>query len=157
TANSNLFFSGVVNLSSTFLTVTGAGNVTFTGSVLTGGALNMNGTGSVVLDPNANNTAIINANSGTTILIGNPVVSAAATLNINGGTVKSGTNSGFQVSALVTMNGGTLDVNGNNGSIGRITGFAGTVTNNGVATATLTILENGSTTFGGTIADGIGQ
>ena len=54
----------------------------------------------------------------------------------------------------MAANGGTLDLGGNSVTVGSFSGASGVVTNNGGSLATLTVTQNGDTTFGGTIADG---
>ena len=48
-------------------------------------------------------------------------------------------------------------MNGQNGSVGTLGGFFGTVTNSGTGTSTLTVTNSAASTFGGIIADGTGK
>ncbi|MEO6752572.1 MAG: autotransporter-associated beta strand repeat-containing protein [Chthoniobacteraceae bacterium] len=81
------------------------------------------------------------------------------TTTVNGGSLLAGSTSAFGVNSAVTVNGGaTLDLGGNSNTIGSLTGFPGaTVQNSTVLAATLTTGGlNTSTTFSGTIQNGMG-
>ncbi|HEY1377957.1 MAG TPA: autotransporter-associated beta strand repeat-containing protein, partial [Gemmataceae bacterium] len=76
---------------------------------------------------------------------------------VSAGSLIAGSPSAFGVNSAVTLSPGTtLSVNGNNIAIGSLAG-AGTVNNNGNASATLTVgSDNTSTTFAGLVTDGTG-
>jgi autotransporter-associated beta strand protein len=96
------------------------------------GSLTMAGTG--ILTLNANDTY-----SGATI--------------VNAGTVQAGSTIGLSPNSAFTVN-SILDLNGFNNTIGSLSG-AGTVLNNGAATATLTSgNDNSNSTFSGVLKDG---
>ena len=75
---------------------------------------------------------------------------------VNGGTLQLGNASALGTGGL-TANNGTVDLAGNNISVPSFSGAAGTITNNGGSGAQLTVSQSGTTTFGGTLADGAGQ
>lgn len=149
------------------LTVTGSTNQEY-GGAFSSGTFRMNGTSTQTLSGTADNsggTAVVS--SGTLVLAKTSTASVhavgaanAAGLTINGGTAKLGGTGGDQIYTLtrVQMNGGTFDFAANSEAFQSIQGAAGSVTNTGGATSTMTVGE-GSTisdafTFGGVIQDG---
>ncbi len=126
----NLIDNGVLEFNRTDAALTLAGNISGTGSAIQAG------TGTVTLSGT-------NSNTGTTTV-------AAGTLQA-GSTTALSANSDFTVAT-----GATLNLNGNSNAIGSLAG-GGTVTNNGVATATLSAGgDNATTTFSGTLQNGTG-
>jgi len=84
-------------------------------------------------------------------LTGNNTYSGAT--NVSAGTLQAGSPTALSADSAYTVT-SVLDLNGFSNTIGSLTG-TGTVTNNGVATATLTVgNENTSTTFSGMLEDG---
>ncbi len=167
TAVSNVVFSGVVTgLANNNITISGAGNVSFTNQV-TVSTMNMNGTGMLTITPTTASTEVVIVNSGTVVLNAGAAIAAAASVTINNGLVQFGT-SGQQTTSGLTINGGTLDLNGTSSSIGgtagaTFNGNGGTVTNNTKATpATLTLNLTSAAAatnvlYAGNINDGAGQ
>ncbi len=137
--------------SNIFLTKTGAGTLTLSGTqddqnlrvTLNAGTLVMNKTGT---SPHA-----VGSGGGFDYA-----------LVINGGTARLGNTTGDQIyqNSSVNMTGGTFDLNGGSEGFDGLFGTGGTITNNaGATTSTLTLGQNNSggiPVFGGVIADGAG-
>ena len=104
---------------------------------------NITGSGSVIVDITGGGILVVSSNntySGATTLIAGTFQAASATA--------------FSPNSAFTVN-STLDLNGFNNTIGSLSG-TGFVLNSGVATATLTVgNDNTSTTFSGVLEDGI--
>ena len=102
---------------------------------------------------------IIQGTGGLTLTGGTQTLSGANTYtgatNVNAGTLQAGANTSFaQTSAFTIAAGATLALNNFNETIGSLAG-AGTVTNGGAASRTLTTGgDNTSTMFSGVIQDG---
>ncbi len=71
---------------------------------------------------------------------------------VNGGTLQLGNNSALGTGGL-TANGGVTDLNGFNPTLASLSGSAGLITNGGSANSLLTV-NQGTTTFSGTIGNG---
>ncbi len=81
---------------------------------------------------------------------------SGATTIVNGGTLQGGATNAFSPNSAVSIDGtSTLDLGGFNQTIASLAGLAGAkVTNSGAQNATLTIPNNGTTTYAGNITDG---
>lgn len=114
------------------------------------------------------NGATISVVGGATAIIGTPMVGDPAEISETGsgelildGTTDVGTiavsgalSLDRATNAVVSLNGGILDLNGNNASIGGLSGSSGLVTNFGAWAANLAVTGSDGATFGGTIDDG---
>ncbi len=168
--------------SNSALTVTGAGDLAFGGTLTRGGgiaAMTMNGTGTLTFSGSSNfspgSNVFLNVNSGTTVL--NRTAGAMnAGINLNGGTLTLAADEQLKTVSILNINGGTLDLNGRDsnvngggtgvatglsgatGGIGLLTGLGGLITNNAAGTGTNWLVINQSTgsrgSYGGTISDG---
>jgi fibronectin-binding autotransporter adhesin len=103
-------------------------------------------------------TGIIQGTGGLTLSGGTQTLSGANTYTgattINGGTLQAGANTALaQTSAYTVASGATLALNNFNETIGSLAG-AGTVTNGGGNSRTLTVGDTSSTTFSGVMQNG---
>jgi fibronectin-binding autotransporter adhesin len=154
--------------SATTLTMTSALSTSFTGTAGSGGAgltLVQGGSGTLTLGGmNDNGFLSATVTKGTLILAKTSTAGVHAIgngLDIEGGTVQLGGSGGDQIfnSAPVIVNGGTFDLNGQNETIGALSGSGSTITNTGSSLATLTIGGSNATgagTYSGKISDGTG-
>jgi autotransporter-associated beta strand protein len=153
---------GTVNnnsLAASTLTV-GSNNfsTSFSGSIADGstGALSLVKVGTGTLTLTGTNTYT----GGTTVTNGILAANSGSALGngptlLTGGTLRVGNASVFGSGSIVTITGGALSLNGNNVTIGTLTGTGGTINNGSATAATLTVgSSNVSTTYGGSIADG---
>ena len=67
---------------------------------------------------------------------------------VNAGTLQLAPGASLPTTGPLTVNGGTLDFNGNNVTIGSLSGLGGTIA---LGAGTLTVAEQGSSTFAGTL------
>ena len=67
---------------------------------------------------------------------------------VNAGTLQLAPGASLPSTGPLTVNGGTLDFNGNNVTIGSLSGLGGTIA---LGASTLTVAEQGSSTFAGTL------
>jgi autotransporter-associated beta strand protein len=67
---------------------------------------------------------------------------------VNAGTLLLGAGASLPTTGPLTVNGGSLDFNGNNVTIGSLSGLGGTIA---LGAGTLTVAEQGSTAFAGTL------
>jgi autotransporter-associated beta strand protein len=128
------------------------GNTGATAATLTTGAENTSTTFSGAIIDDAP-TGLTKIGNGTLTLTGANTYSGAT--NVDAGTLQGGAVNTFSGASAFTVAGGAfLDLNGLNQVIGSLAG-AGTVTNAGGATATLTTgADNTSTAFSGIIQNG---
>ncbi|MBV8275365.1 MAG: autotransporter-associated beta strand repeat-containing protein, partial [Verrucomicrobia bacterium] len=166
-------YSGGTNLNGGTLAVNsdanlGTGALSFNGGTLealagitSNKAITLNaGGGTFLADAGTSSTlsgAISGAGSftkngtGTLTLSGNNTYSGATT--VAAGTLQAGSLTGLSASSAFTVN-SVLDLNGFSNTIGSLAG-TGTVLNNGVSTASLTVgADNTTTTFSGAIENG---
>ena len=67
---------------------------------------------------------------------------------VNAGTLRLAAGASLPTTGALTVNGGTLDFNGNNVTIGSLSGLGGTIA---LGASTLSVAETGSTSFAGTL------
>ena len=172
TSGYNLFLSGTLTTQGLPTFVSGVGNSSIDGTLVGGGAITMNGTGSFGLGGQTSNVGVtLTANAGYTNLSSFPGNYAAeAVLDIAAGATVRATTSLNNASltplnpayagANVTINsGGRFDVFGQKVSLTALAGTGGTVTNSGGSAtpkdATLTVgLANQSGEFAGSLTNG---
>ncbi|MEY4916096.1 MAG: hypothetical protein RL616_9 [Verrucomicrobiota bacterium] len=152
--------SAVIDLNNNSISINGL-NGNGTVDVVTGGGAstlsignnNNSGVFSGVLKNTTGTLALTKAGSGTETLSGNNTYSGATTINL--GTLKvTNPNALGSGSSAVTLAGGILDL-GSSVTVGSIAGTLGTIANNSTAT-TNTLIVQGASTYGATIADGSG-
>ena len=133
---------GVMNGSSSsgasVLTIGGAGNYSFGGSLVDGG------TGTLALVKSGNGTQVLGGAS-----------SYSGGTSIEAGLLQLGSPTALGVGGL-TVNAGTLDLAGNSIVVASLGGAAGKVTNSAAAAVSLAINGAATTTFGGTLQNGAG-
>ena len=137
-ASNTLDYSGaIVNSTAAMAIDTGGQSVTYGGSLV------------------SSNTAGLNKRVRGLLAL-NGVNSYTGTTTISGGTLQTGVTGALPALTLV-MNGGVLDLNGNNQSIGPLSGAAGTIitdSNSSGGTTQLSITQSATQTFNGSIQDG---
>jgi fibronectin-binding autotransporter adhesin len=149
----NLTFGGPVTLSANrIITTTAAGVLTLTS---VGGGFNLTkaGGGTLAL-AGANDTysGTTTVNAGT-LLVNGTLSAGGGIVSVASGAFLGG--SGTLNRDVTLVAGATVSANGNNFTIGSLTGTAGTVNDNSTAPGTVTVgTDNTSTSFGGTIVDG---
>ncbi|MEO6848804.1 MAG: autotransporter-associated beta strand repeat-containing protein, partial [Chthoniobacterales bacterium] len=182
--NNSLTIGGDISGSGSRLTKSGAGDLYLTGAntysggtVISAGMLQVgNGgtTGSLVGNVTNNSVFAFNRTdassfNGTIGGTGSVLQKGSGVLTIGGsntysggttifdGTIKAGSGTALGTGNLDIANTGTFDLNGNNVSLGAISGASGTtITNNsGITNATLTTSSSSNTTFNGIIQDGM--
>ncbi len=148
----NLTFSGPVTLSANrTVTTIGAGVITLSN---VGGSVNLikAGGGTLALGGSINTYSGTTADNAGTLLI-NGTVATGGTVTVASGAFLGG--SGTLNRDVTLVAGATVETNGNNFTIGSLTGTGGTVNNNATTPGTITIgTDNTSTSYGGTIVDG---
>ncbi len=123
--------------------------------------------GTAIIDTNGNSSGfdgIISGAGSTLIKTGADVLSLNGAntytggTTINGGTLKLGTGGSLASTGALTVNtGGSFDLDGQDQTVGSLSGTGGTVTNSTAATtSTLTIGDATNTTYSGVIQDGAG-
>jgi autotransporter-associated beta strand protein len=135
--NGNSASASVLTLSPT------GGSSTFSGQILGGGAL---GTLSLVMSGN-----------GTQVLCGTNTYTGGTT--ISGGVLQMGNALalGSPTNSLTTT-GGTLDLNNYGLTVRSLAGYSGTILSNSGTASVLTVNQaSGASTYGGTLADGMGR
>jgi autotransporter-associated beta strand protein len=142
--------TGTLTFTSDF-TATGVGAKTLTlqGSNSGDGVIN----GKIVDSSGGGATSLVKAGTGTWTLAGLNTYSGGTTLSAGLLQLKSTSALGSSSGSL-TVNGGILDLNGQNISVGNLTGSAGTIWNNGplAGSSTVTLTIGTSNTGGGTYA-----
>ena len=126
-----------------------SGTISGTTGVLAGTSYNVqSGVVSANLGDNAG-SVLQKSTTGTVVLSGSNSY-AGGTL-VQNGLLQLGNANALGTGSLAA-NGGTLDLAGNSVSVPSFSGAAGRVTDSGGSNATLTVNQNGDSTFGGTIA-----
>lgn len=91
--------------------------------------------------------SLIKEGSGTLTLTGVSTYTGGTT--VNAGTLQIGSGGGLSTNSRLTVNGGTFDLNGNNVSMGGLSGTGGAIT---MGAGTLTITQVTSGTYAGTLS-----
>ena len=127
-----------------------------TGAIVDNATLAFSG-GSFTLPNAISGSGGVSVNGGTLTLSGANTYSGP-TVDSPGSTLIAGSSAAFGTNSAATLtSGSSLTIKGFNVSIGSLAGAAGTVNNNSITGATLTVgSDNTSTTFSGVIADGTG-
>jgi fibronectin-binding autotransporter adhesin len=146
----NVVLGGTNTFAGAF-TATGSGNVSLTGAN-SFPSLTNSGTGSVILTGSNSFGSLTNSGAGSVVVAGPNTYSGATTISAGKIQMGAGGTLGNGLSALSIASGATLDLNGQNVTVGSLTG-AGTVDNvAGTGASVLTTgALNSNTTFSGTI------
>ena len=123
------------------------GTLTGTGSTLTASTYALNGG---VVSANLG-TGSLTANSGVTLLSG---TCGVTTFRVVGGTLQLGNNRALGTGS-VAADAGTIDLAGYSPTVMTLSGSAGAITNSGSAESILTVHQSATTTFGGSLTDGV--
>ena len=132
-----------------------AGVVTNSGSADSLLTVNQSATttfGGSLLDGATNKLALSLTGSGALILSGTNTYTGGTT--IGGGTLQLGNANALGTGGL-TANAGVLDLAGFSPMVTSLSGLAGVVTNSGSADSLLTVNQSATTTFGGSLTDGM--
>ena len=125
---------------------------------LTGTNNSLGGAGTMVIaaniSQNAAGSGFTDIGPGTLVLAGDNTYSGGTT--VSGGILQLGNSAALGTGGL-TANRGTVNLAGFSPSVASLSGGSGTITNNGGGGAQLTVTQNGTTTFSGTLRDGAGK
>jgi N-acetylneuraminic acid mutarotase len=135
---------------------------TFTGAITGATTLNKSGAGTLTLGGSADNSGLGLTDFAGTVILGKTAPAGAAGvhavnagLTVDGGTVVSTGNDQIFDEAPVVVNGGTFDLDGQNETIGSLSGTGGTVLNS-VPGSHATLAEHDRGAYAGVVQDGTG-